>query len=293
MNSPTPLNSPTPFQAPAPFLPAALAEADPLRVLPYRRFYEHGLELRFGRIKRLLKTSIVTNGAFGMQVALQDGTGLGAGSFARPGEFFGSNPELRLEAYVRRQSDLVITEDDGLPTEAFYAVAISRTYLGAVRQAAEQVPTPLNPATIIRLPTHQQALAILRRRQFNLLKGVTDEMARGLRDVTARGIALSDTRSTLAARIVNHVDNFPLKRAQALAWTQITDVHAEATLNTFQTLGIAGVKALVEFTLSVHGASRPCPKCLALAGSVRTISEARGVIPVHHRCQCGWTPVPA
>ena len=140
------------------------------------------------------------------------------------------------------------------------------------------------------MTTHQQALAILQQRQFEQLKGITDGMARQLRDITARGIAQGKTRTTIAADLSADIKGLSFNRAKTFAATQITDIHAEATLNTFQTVGVTEVKALVEFVTNVHGFSRVCPQCLALQGVTFTISEARGVIPVHANCQCGFVP---
>jgi hypothetical protein len=271
--------------------PLTLAN-DPLGVLPFREFYIRALEIRFNRLASLLRTSIVKNEAFGLAIENQD-TGPRAGSAALPSQFFGvgDTPAVSLEGYVRRTSDIVITEDDADRADVYWAIAVNRTYRSAVAAAIEQSPTSiLSPATVLRLPDHQEALAILRQRQLNLLKGVTDTMARDLRDVTARGIAKGLTKTPLAAEITSHVTGIPFTRAQTIAATQITDVYAEATLNAFHTIGVTQVKARVEFTLNVHGFAEPCPRCVALAGVVFGISEARGVIPVHPRCQCGWFP---
>jgi hypothetical protein len=85
--------------------------------------------------------------------------------------------------------------------------------------------------------------------------------------------------------------SFNLTRLRTIARTEITNATAEATLNSFERLGIKQVQALVEFSLNVNGSAQPCPLCEVQAGQVRTVSQARGVIPVHANCQCGWVPV--
>lgn len=80
---------------------------------------------------------------------------------------------------------------------------------------------------------------------------------------------------------------------------ETTAAFTEGQLDAFEELGVEEVGADVEFTtVAGSGASekemirlRVCPKCRKNAGLVFTITEARGVIPVHPRCRCRWVVV--
>jgi hypothetical protein len=79
---------------------------------------------------------------------------------------------------------------------------------------------------------------------------------------------------------------------------ETSSAFVDGQLDAFEELGITEVGADVEFTtVAGTGASeqemirlRVCPKCRRLSGEVYTTQKARGVIPVHPRCRCRWTP---
>ena len=151
------------------------------------------------------------------------------------------------------------------------------------------VPNPLlGPAEVLRFPNHLEALDILKARQLQLLKNVTTDMAANHREIAAEGLRTGVGKTELANRISKSINGISFTRAQAIAATEITNGHAEATLDTLDSLGVRTVQALVEFTLNVHGFAEPCPQCVALAGQTFTVQGARGIIPVHVHCQCGW-----
>jgi SPP1 gp7 family putative phage head morphogenesis protein len=100
----------------------------------------------------------------------------------------------------------------------------------------------------------------------------------------------------MARELVNRVDKIGITRAKMLARTEIINAHAEATLNTYDEAGLDGVTLLSEFSTAQD--ESVCPICEELSQQdngngpgVFTIEQARGVIPVHPNCRCGWLPI--
>ncbi|MCH8851084.1 MAG: hypothetical protein IID41_00365 [Planctomycetes bacterium] len=274
---------------PAAPIPRLNAEAeDPLQTNQIKLAYLAAMRSRFSRMNSLIRRSIIERDAFAIRSNAD--TGLRAGEPAEEGQF--SGPELlalaAFETYILVNVAKVILETGADQSTVYWAVAMERVYAQGVRHAAASVPdAALAPFEILRLPTHLEAIEILKARQLELLKNVTTDMAANLRKIVAEGLRTGTTRTVLADKIAKSINGISFMRAQAIAATEITSGHAEATLNTLDSLGVRTVEARVEFTLNVHGFAKPCPICIALAGRVFTISEARGIIPVHPRCLPG------
>jgi SPP1 gp7 family putative phage head morphogenesis protein len=105
--------------------------------------------------------------------------------------------------------------------------------------------------------------------------------------VLANGLAQGKGPMQIARDINNRVDKIGITRARVIARTETINAHAEATLNSYEEAGVEGVEVEAEFTTS--GDNAVCPECDALSGKVFTLTEARGVIPVHPQCRCSWT----
>ncbi|RPI64644.1 MAG: phage head morphogenesis protein, partial [Planctomycetaceae bacterium] len=74
-----------------------------------------------------------------------------------------------------------------------------------------------------------------------------------------------------------------------LARTEIIHAHAESTLNRFEEFGIDGVMGQAEWSTSGDGLV--CPRCAAVGGKIYSLSDARGMLPMHPNCRCAWLPV--
>lgn len=132
-------------------------------------------------------------------------------------------------------------------------------------------------------------LRLLGTRNFEQLKGITADMSSQLNRILASGIAAGRAPREIAREISKSVDGINKRRAQVLARTELIMAHAEGQLDSYQEMGIEGIKVLAEFLTA--GDKRVCPKCNALSGKVFTIAQARGLIPVHPSCRCAWSPV--
>lgn len=104
-------------------------------------------------------------------------------------------------------------------------------------------------------------------------------------DGLATGKSANQIYNTIDAEIRRIYEN----RAAKLADTEIVRASAEGQLDGFESLGVKQVGMLVEFKTS--GLGNVCPICQSLAGTTYTIQQARGIIPVHAACACGWVVI--
>jgi len=74
-------------------------------------------------------------------------------------------------------------------------------------------------------------------------------------------------------------------RPMYIARTESTRVASEGILNHYKSQGVEEVRFLASIS------QRTCPICESLNGTVFTIQEAQGIIPIHVNCRCGWIKV--
>lgn len=140
--------------------------------------------------------------------------------------------------------------------------------------------------TAFRRPIHADRVGMIFTRTFSDLKGITSAMDTQISRILAKGLIDGSGPEGIARAINERVDAIGITRARTLARTEVISAHAEGTLNGFEEAGVAGVDVEAEF---VTGAGA-CPQCSALEGNTYTISEARGLLPVHPNCRCAWIP---
>lgn len=138
-------------------------------------------------------------------------------------------------------------------------------------------------------PFHADRVALAYTRTFNDLRGVTSEMDKQISRVLAEGLSQGKGPMDIARAMTDRVEKIGITRARAIARTETIATHADATLNSFEEAGVMGVE--VEAELVTANDDQVCPECQALEGRTFTMQDARGVIPVHPSCRCGWLPV--
>lgn len=138
-------------------------------------------------------------------------------------------------------------------------------------------------------PVHADRAGLIFTRTYRELKGITDAMDSAISRELSLGIAEGLGPQAIARSLTNRVGKIGITRARTLARTEIIAAHAEATLNAYEEAGIQGVEVESEFSTARD--DRVCPQCARLEGRVYTLSEARGIIPVHPNCRCAWIPV--
>jgi SPP1 gp7 family putative phage head morphogenesis protein len=130
------------------------------------------------------------------------------------------------------------------------------------------------------------AIDFLLNRVSTTLQGITDDLKAKLSNTLANGLTQGKTAQQLVDEMVSILQGITTRRAGLMARTEIIRAHAEAVLDGLASLGASHVRALVEFR--TVGDDRVCPICAGLEGTVYTIEEARGIIPVHPDCRCSW-----
>ena len=138
-------------------------------------------------------------------------------------------------------------------------------------------------------PVHADAAGLTYTRSYNSLVGVTDTMDAQISRVLAQGILEGRGAMDVARSLEDRVDAIGITRARVIARSEMTAAYADATLNTYEDMGVEGVEVEAEFATA--GDESVCPECEELEGKVYSIEESRGVIPVHPNCRCAWLPV--
>ncbi len=118
----------------------------------------------------------------------------------------------------------------------------------------------------------------------NMVRNMQDNVQRTILEGNLKSISQKELLVNVQRAMKDSVE----KKADLVLKTQSVKFIAEATLTTYDVLGIKQVGALIEW-VSVPD-KRRCSYCASKHGSVYTIPEARGLIPAHPRCRCAWIP---
>lgn len=278
---------------------------DPTGTAGIRRKFEADLERRFGRIKSLIRQSLLVNDAFGIKkTPVGDGAqpSFVADAQALPNKSFAfDRPAEKIDRFMQwlkeaqNESIIEIQGGAGVGKAAWANTYIDSAYIKGVRDAGAKLRK--GGATVAESwveqsfmrPIHADRLALAYTRAFNDLQGITDEMDKQISRILAQGLGEGRGPAEIARQIAERVDKIGITRARVLARTEVTSAHAEASLNSYTEAGLEGVEVEAEFTTA--GDNAVCEECAALEGKVYTIAESRGVIPVHPNCRCAWNPV--
>lgn len=270
---------------------------DPSRTNGVVRLYIGDLNRRWERIASLIWQTIVVNDA----LRLGD-----TRTLARPATRFDfrSDPEGKIEDFVAWLNDALddevleivrgpagrITRNtrwQGVYVRSAYSRGLEHAQR-ELRRAGARLPAEAI-ADLFNAPIHADTLRILYTRQFSELQGITrateQRIARVLTDGLARGLGPRE----MARNMRKQVKTIGVNRSKVLARTETINAHATATLNRFEQVGVREIVGESEF-LSARD-DRVCPDCEALDGQRFTLSEARGIIPVHAQCLTGDTLV--
>lgn len=270
---------------------ATAQRVDPTRTSQLRADYERALIRRFRVLQRMIRAAVGYDDA------------LSVNEIARVPRFTFERDPAKIDGFmdwVRGASDAGILEiTPGTPNRSAASKSWQNIYLrsayqkglanaaATVRKAGATVEPTYVDGAFYR-PVHADGVGIIYTRGYRSLKGVTDAMDAGISRTLAQGLTEGVGSSELGRRIAADVEDIGIARARLIARTEIVNAHSEATLNSFQEMGMDGVEVLAEF--STAGDGNVCPRCSALEGKVYAIAEARGLIPVHPRCRCAFIP---
>jgi len=144
-------------------------------------------------------------------------------------------------------------------------------------------------------PADLEIVKLLSDRIYSDLKGISDAVSAKLNRTLTDGMVQGKSPTQIAEEISNDIESIGKNRAKILARTEMVRAKAEGQLAALESLNVPGVALKVEWVPSGLGTTRkgnlsPCPKCRAMANKVYTLQEAKGLIPHHPNCMCGWTP---
>lgn len=270
---------------------------DPQRTTRIIASYQRTVDARFARFRKLagqtIRQSMKGYAAPHLQ-GVKDG---------KPGQFTPLDPDRagpEFEGWARETFMLTILDAEiaaTSPAAGSFLVSLNAQTIGVAAVQAYDRAKRLGFKVSDSLETFVENVRsvepadIAATRQFGLLRDVGFDAGDVMRDELVTGLRTGKAAEEIAAAIDAKLNSINLTRARTIARTEISGAHANATLNGLQISGVRTVEALVEFALNQNGPAKPCPICVDLAGNIYTIEAARGIIPVHPNCQCGWLPV--
>lgn len=136
-------------------------------------------------------------------------------------------------------------------------------------------------------PERLSKMQLLATRSYELLKGITAEMGAQMNRILAQGMVEGRGVLDIANEMSDQIEGMSETRALRIARTEIIYAHAEGQLDGFEELGIEELQLKAEWVTA--GDNRVCPLCGAQEGTLFTVAEARGLIPLHPNCRCSWS----
>ena len=269
---------------------------DPTGTTPIQRRLLKDIVRRLNRLNRAVRRLIVKEDAFGLRnpAPLNLNTRFAFETDAGKVRAF--------REWLQEQVNTGVLEVEAAnATTPWLATHVTNTYRKAVIDAYIKARPSLVPGTDIFRGGQQEFLRqafnspivvdrieLLATRTFEQLRGITSQVSADLNRIFADGIAQGQNPRTIARTISQRVDRISRRRAVTLARTEVVHAYAEGSLDSYERLGIEEVGILAEW--STAGDDRVCPQCEPLNGTILTIAEARGLIPLHPNCRCAWIP---
>lgn len=293
----------------------AISRYDPTRTLTLRRRFVGQMRRRFRRLKGEVRRALVEQRVLGN--VRQDQAIDVPQPPPLPGrQEFEDEPDNRkvedFMDWMNRVENQVILEQSSypsivggeqqLPWTSFYIYlayvkGIERARL-EMRRAGYETPSYIQGEDGEREEDYHQAAQTERhKRGINLLytqaymelTGIVEAVNQEVSRQITRGLLEDESSTAIADRVTDRIDRTGLHRGRILSRTETVRAHTNAMLEEMSQWGIDRVTAQVEFTTAKD--ERVCTVCRSLEGTVYSIDEARGIIPVHPQCRCVWLPV--
>ena len=272
-------------------------KTDPSRTKLLRDTFQRDVTKRLNQLWKAIKQVVLTEDGFGLKSRNANTTIVSNTRFAF------TTDEAKVKAFrewLDEQVKLGLLETDAVGEpwnqtyiRSTYKKAVLRSYTEVRREVVDQ-PAGFyegSKAEFLReafdSPIAVDKIKLLSTRTFENLKGFTNDMGSRLNRITADGISHGHSPRKIARAIKDQLSTSKA-RALTIARTEIIHAHAEGQLDSFERLGVKEVGVMAEW--STAGDDRVCPQCQPLDGSIMTVKEARGLIPLHPNCRCAWIP---
>ncbi len=270
---------------------------DPSRTTTLRQKFMADIRVRAKKLKGAVRKFLVGDDAFGLKPIK-----LGL-NIAREFQFKTDPEKLSIfQEWFQGQVDQGILEVDKQPpwsneyVDSAYRKGAVRAYIDTHKEdladSAEFFAG--SKAQFLQqafaAPETMSKIRMLYMRSFEGLKGYTAQMSQETSRILASGLSNGWNPRKIAREMNKTIDGLTKKRALTIARTEIINAHAEGQLDSFERLGVKEVGIEVEWATA--GDDRVCSLCSPMSGSILTIKEARGSIPLHPNCRCAWIPAP-
>lgn len=252
------------------------ARYDPTRTITLRKQYEAEMVRRFKALRKEVRETIL----------LSQPMKVNAFEFTRSPR---KVPEFM--KWIQQRVDFTIFDgvtDISTTNKAWQNVYIRTAYqkgiasaAGNLRGAGAEVSDRYISSAFYR-PLHADRAGLLYTRAYSDLQGITAAMSTKMGRVLAAGILDGKGVRDIADELVDVINGVGIVRARMIARTEVIASHAEASLNVYEEAKLKGVNLHSEFSTARD--NKVCPQCEKLEGKTYSVSEARGLIPVHPNC---------
>lgn len=284
---------------------------DPSRTAGLRRAFIADLNRRFDSLQKELLQILVAQDAFGLSphkpIIFNDRITLNYGQYAFLTSAEKAKAFLRI---VQRLSEKRILEADKAEEDRWWTQYTQRAFKSGAGEAFDLVKKSrwgkkdgdwykgareeFLQSGLLR-PIDIETVKLMAGRIYTDLKGITEAMSVKLNRTLTDGLVQGKGPYEIAKQIRTDIEGIGKARSRILARTEMVRAKAEGQLVALEKLQVPGVQLKVEWVVSGLGTTRkgfpsPCPKCKQYAGRTFTIEEAKGLLPVHPACSCGWIP---
>jgi len=193
-------------------------------------------------------------------------------------------------AWLREQQEQGVLEVIARDENTYVRSAYERGYRNATTWVDREDSSP-SVSTALNRPVHQDKLELLYERNFEALRGITDDVAREISRTLAEGMAEGTHPTDMARRLTSRVDAIGKTRATTLARTEVMYAHNESLLTTYEDVLGDDTEVEVLTEVSTAGDAHVCDQCSAWEGVTLSIDDARNEgPPFHPRCRCILLP---
>lgn len=136
-------------------------------------------------------------------------------------------------------------------------------------------------------PVHSDSLELLYARNYELLEGITEDVADEVREVMTEGFQEGVGPREMGRSIRDRVDKVGMHRATMLARTETIHAHTQGAVGRYRQILGDDAEVVVEAEILTAGDERVCPICEPRHGTTMSLDEAeQDGPPFHPQCRC-------
>lgn len=267
-------------------------KSGPAQMSTRQRKYGQKLRGRFGAIAAEIRRGIIERDIFGLKES--SGTERLASDF-NPDDLTPSGFRFGDDARNHRMFMAWLREQERQGVLSAISrgdnVYVRRAADDGVRWADQQlrkkgfdVPTSGPDVNVtFNAPVNANKLRLLYERNFDLLEGITTDVAKEISRTLSEGLSQGQNPRTIARTLTGRIDSVGKYRATVMARHEIMYAHNEFAKDRFQRFDVERVKIL---------GSSPCPVCQPYVDNIYPLDDLpQGGPPFHPQCVGSLSPV--